>query len=101
LLKALDVLVDAAQLTRDGDVLRAGLDALAAGDTTEYGECENRRPYPHRPYGRRRRQGPHAGDYDGRTGIVAHIDSLGQLHGSWGGLAVIPGADEYEITPLN
>ena len=44
---------------------------------------------------------PHAGDYDGRTGIVAHIDSLGQLHGSWGVLAVIPGADEYEITPLN
>ena len=43
----------------------------------------------------------HAGDYDGRVGIVKHIDSLGQLHGSWGGLAVIPGADEYEILRQN
>ena len=39
----------------------------------------------------------HAGDYDGRTGIVGHIDSLGHLHGSWGGLAVIPGVDGYEV----
>ncbi len=39
----------------------------------------------------------HAGDYDGRTGVVEHIDSLGQLHGSWGGLAVIPGVDGYEV----
>ena len=39
----------------------------------------------------------HAGDYNGRIGIVEHIDSLGQLHGSWGGLAVIIGVDEYEI----
>ncbi len=38
----------------------------------------------------------HAGDYNGRIGIVEHIDSLGQLHGSWGGLAVIPGTDKYE-----
>lgn len=42
-----------------------------------------------------------ARDYDGRTGIVGHIDSLGQLHGSWGGLAVIPGVDEYEISRQN
>ena len=39
----------------------------------------------------------HARDYNGRTGVVEHIDSLGQLHGSWGGLAVIPGVDEYEL----
>ena len=39
----------------------------------------------------------HAGDYDGRTGVVEHIDSLGQLHGSWGGLAVIPWTDVYEV----
>lgn len=39
----------------------------------------------------------HAGDYDGRVGVVGHIDSLGQLHGSWGGLAVIPGVDGYEV----
>jgi hypothetical protein len=38
-----------------------------------------------------------ARDYDGRAGIVGHIESLGQLYGSWGGLAVIPGVDEYEI----
>lgn len=35
--------------------------------------------------------------YDGREGTVEHIDSLGQLHGSWGGLAVIPGADRFEV----
>ena len=39
----------------------------------------------------------HARDYTGRIGIVEHIDSLGQLHGSWGGLAVIPGTDVYEV----
>ncbi len=31
------------------------------------------------------------------TDVVRHIDSLGQLHGSWGGLTVIPGTDEYEL----
>lgn len=31
----------------------------------------------------------------GRTGTVEHIDSIGQLHGTWGGLALIPGVDEY------
>lgn len=36
-------------------------------------------------------------DYAGRTGIVTHIDSIGQLHGTWGGLAVIPEADSYEL----
>lgn len=41
---------------------------------------------------------PHARDYNGRTGVVRHIDSLGQLHGSWGSLAVIPGVDEYETS---
>ena len=35
--------------------------------------------------------------YDGKEGIVDHIDSLGQLHGTWGGLAVIPGVDKFEI----
>ncbi len=33
----------------------------------------------------------------GRIGKVEHIDSIGQLHGSWGGLALIPEVDEYEI----
>ena len=35
--------------------------------------------------------------YNGRSGVVEHIDSIGQLHGTWGGLAVIPGVDEIEI----
>ena len=34
--------------------------------------------------------------YNGRSGVVEHIDSIGQLHGTWGGLAVIPGVDEIE-----
>lgn len=39
-----------------------------------------------------------AAAFAGRTGTVEHIDSIGQLHGTWGGLALIPGVDEYEIT---
>ena len=35
--------------------------------------------------------------YCGRVGVVTHIDSLGLLHGTWGGLAVIPGEDSYVV----
>ena len=35
--------------------------------------------------------------YDDKEGTVEHIDDIGQLHGSWGGLAVIPGVDEFEV----
>ena len=35
--------------------------------------------------------------YSGKIGIVEFIDSIGQLHGTWGGCAVIPGTDEFEI----
>lgn len=35
--------------------------------------------------------------YDGKMGIVTYIDSLGQIHGTWGGLAVIPGVDDYQV----
>nr|DAG24692.1 MAG TPA: protein of unknown function DUF4314 [Caudoviricetes sp.] len=35
--------------------------------------------------------------YDGREGIVEFIDSLNQLHGTWGGLAIIPEIDELEV----
>lgn len=35
--------------------------------------------------------------YTGRTGTVEFIDDRGQLHGTWGGLAVIPEEDEYII----
>lgn len=35
--------------------------------------------------------------YVGREGAVEHIDSMGQLHGTWGGLAVIPGEDGFTV----
>ena len=35
--------------------------------------------------------------YDGKEGVIGHIDGIGQLHGTWGGLAVIPEADDFEI----
>ncbi len=33
---------------------------------------------------------------NGLTGVVEHIDDAGQIHGSWGGLAIIPHIDMYE-----
>lgn len=41
-------------------------------------------------------QDRHAAGYNGCEGVVEHIDSIGQLHGSWGGLAVNPEVDEFE-----
>jgi hypothetical protein len=35
--------------------------------------------------------------YSGREGVIEYIDGLDQLHGTWGGLAVIPGEDEFEV----
>jgi len=35
--------------------------------------------------------------YTGRTGEVTHIDDIGQIHGTWGGCAIIPGEDSFEI----
>ena len=35
--------------------------------------------------------------YSGREGVIQHIDDIGQLHGTWGGLAVIPGEDSFEV----
>ena len=35
--------------------------------------------------------------YTGKIGQITHIDDMGQLHGTWGGLAVIPSEDDYEI----
>ena len=37
------------------------------------------------------------GRYDGREGIITHIDDRGQLHGTWGGLAILPKEDDFEI----
>ena len=35
--------------------------------------------------------------YAGKTGTIEYIDCMGQLHGTWGSLAVIPGTDVYKI----
>lgn len=35
--------------------------------------------------------------YNGRIGVVRSVDSMGQLHGSWGGLAIQPENDVFEI----
>ena len=35
--------------------------------------------------------------YTGRCGKVVKIDDAGQVHGTWGGLAIIPSVDEIEI----
>ena len=35
--------------------------------------------------------------YTGKTGTILYIDSIGQLHGTWGGCALIPTEDKYEI----
>lgn len=36
-------------------------------------------------------------EYSGRVGIVEHIDDIGQIHGSWGGCALISSVDQYEL----
>ena len=35
--------------------------------------------------------------YAGKIGKVEFIDDIGQIHGSWGGLAIQPENDRYEI----
>ena len=35
--------------------------------------------------------------YKDREGIVTHIDDAEQIHGTWGGCAVIPEIDEFII----
>lgn len=35
--------------------------------------------------------------YTGAEGVVRSIDDMGQIHGSWGGLALIPGEDDFEV----
>ena len=36
-------------------------------------------------------------EYAGREGIVVHIDDLNQVHGTWGGCAIVPEIDEYIV----
>jgi hypothetical protein len=35
--------------------------------------------------------------YSGKEGVVNHVDSIGQLHGTWGGLAVNPTVDRFRV----
>lgn len=35
--------------------------------------------------------------YTGREGTVTRIDDAGQIHGTWGGCALIEDEDDYEI----
>ena len=32
-----------------------------------------------------------------KDGVVTHVDDAGHIHGTWGGLAVIPGEDSIKI----
>ena len=35
--------------------------------------------------------------YSNREGVVTHIDDAGQIHGTWGGCAIILEVDEFII----
>lgn len=35
--------------------------------------------------------------YSGRTGVVTRIDDAGQIHGTWGGLALLPDLDIFLV----
>lgn len=35
--------------------------------------------------------------YSGKIGVVKSVDDIGQLHGSWGGCAIQPENDTFEI----
>ena len=35
--------------------------------------------------------------YNGKEGVVTTIDDIGQIHGTWGGCAIVPDVDEFEI----
>lgn len=37
--------------------------------------------------------------YEGRIGKVIFVDDIGQIHGTWGGCAIIPETDRYELLP--
>ena len=36
-------------------------------------------------------------NYNSREGVIEYIDGLDQLHGTWGGLAIIPAEDLIEV----
>jgi len=35
--------------------------------------------------------------YSGKKGVVEYVDDMGQLHGTWGGCAVIPETDSFKV----
>lgn len=35
--------------------------------------------------------------YNGREGYATYIDDLGQIHGTWGGLALQPRRDKFTV----
>ena len=35
--------------------------------------------------------------YVNREGVITSVDDIGQLHGTWGGLAVIPEVDRFFV----
>lgn len=39
---------------------------------------------------------PSAADYIGKEGVVESIDDAGNIHGTWGGLGLLP-EDDYEV----
>lgn len=38
-----------------------------------------------------------AEDYFERVGTITHIDDIGQLHGTWGSLALVPDLDNFIV----
>ena len=40
---------------------------------------------------------PDTPSYNGKVGTVEYVDDMNQLHGTWGGCAVIPEVDDFEI----
>ena len=38
--------------------------------------------------------------YTNREGVVTHIDDAGQIHGTWGGCAIIPWVDTSTCTVI-
>ncbi len=36
-------------------------------------------------------------NYNGKAGIVVKIDDLGQIHGTWGGCALVPSIDKFIV----
>ncbi|MBQ3220574.1 MAG: DUF4314 domain-containing protein [Clostridia bacterium] len=39
----------------------------------------------------------HEPQYTNKEGIVERVDDIGQIHGTWGGCALIPEIDTFEV----